>query len=210
MLVSLIKKEFLIVKKYVLLMLVVSVLIPLFMLWRVPVYAGVMGYVLMVIFAIFMLTQYVSQKECQYPKASALFCAAPYPRRLMVLSKYCFCLIIYAACCLIFGIETLIFPELGAFSVKLAVDTLMAVSVFLGIYFPLQYWLGYEKTKFAFVIVIMASPFLLPQLLKMGESVNPGLLRAFPNELICSGMSLIVLIISACISVRVYNKADLA
>ena len=64
MLVSLIKKEFLIVKKYVLLMLVVSVLIPLFMLWRVPEYAGVMGYVLMVIFAIFMLTQYISQKEC--------------------------------------------------------------------------------------------------------------------------------------------------
>lgn len=210
MLVSLIKKEFLIVKKYVLLMLVVSVLIPLFMLWRVPEYAGVMGYVLMVIFAIFMLTQYVSQKECQYPKVSALFCAAPYPRRLMVLSKYCFCLIIYAACCLIFGIETLIFPKLGAFSVKLAVDTLMAVSVFLGIYFPLQYKLGYEKTKFAFAIVIMASPFLLPLMLKMGESVNPSLLRAFPNELICSGMSLIVLIISACISVRVYNKTDLA
>lgn len=213
MLISLIKKEFLIVKKYVLFMLLVSVFIPLFMLWRVPEYAGAMGYVLMVIFAIFMLTQYVSQIECQYPKASTLLCATPYPRRFIVLSKYCFCLIIYAVCCLIFGIETLIFPELGAFSVKLAVYTLMAVSVFLGIYFPLEYKLGYEKTKFAFAIIIMASPFILPQLLKMEGRVNLDFLKKFPDELICGGIiliDLIILIVSACISIRVYKKADLA
>lgn len=36
MLFHLVKKDFLIVKKYVLLMLIVCILIPPFMLWRVP------------------------------------------------------------------------------------------------------------------------------------------------------------------------------
>ncbi|WP_277935551.1 ABC-2 transporter permease [Parablautia muri] len=43
--------------------------------------------------------------------------------------------------------------------------------VFIGVYLPVQYKLGYEKTKFVFVVVIMAFPFILPQLMKM-ESVN--------------------------------------
>lgn len=112
MLFHLVKKDFLIVKKYVLLMLIVCILIPPFMLWRVPDFAGPMSFCLSVIFSIFMLLQYVSQKENQYPKASALLCASPYPRKLLVLSKYVFCLTIYAVCCIIFFIETLVFLNL--------------------------------------------------------------------------------------------------
>ena len=121
MLFSLVKKDFLIVKKYVGIMLIVSFLIPPIMLWRTPEAAGAMGFTLTIIFSIFMLTQYVSLKEHQYPKAATLLCATPYPRRLIVLSKYLFCLVIYAVCCLIFGIDTLLFPKLGTFDIRMAV-----------------------------------------------------------------------------------------
>ena len=107
------KKRFSDCKKYVLLMLIVCILIPPFMLWRVPDFAGPMSFCLSVIFSIFMLLQYVSQKENQYPKASALLCASPYPRKLLVLSKYVFCLTIYAVCCIIFH-RNIGFPKLGA------------------------------------------------------------------------------------------------
>ena len=60
MLFNLIKKDILIVKKYVLIMLVAAVLIPPFMLWRAPEYTGVLGFMLSVIFCVFMLLQYVS------------------------------------------------------------------------------------------------------------------------------------------------------
>ena len=76
MLLHLVKKDFLIVKKYVLIMLVAAIAIPPVMLWRAPEYGGVMGFILSVIFAVFMLLQYVSLKEYQCPKASALLCAA--------------------------------------------------------------------------------------------------------------------------------------
>jgi len=143
MLFSLIKKDFLIVKKYVVIMLIALFLIPPFMLWRTPETAGAMGFTFAVIFSIFMLTQYVALKENQYPKATTLLCATPYPRKLIVLSKYCFCLIIYAVCCLIYGIDTLIFPKLGTFNVKMAVITLFAIIMLLSVYFPALYKLGY-------------------------------------------------------------------
>ena len=48
MLFHLIKKDVLIVKKYVLIMLAAAVLIPPFMLWRAPQYTGVLGFMLSV------------------------------------------------------------------------------------------------------------------------------------------------------------------
>ena len=81
MLIQLVKKDFLIVKKYVLIMFAVCVIFPLFLIWRSPEYAGILGFVLITIFSIFMLLQYVSLKETQYPKASTLLCALPFPRK---------------------------------------------------------------------------------------------------------------------------------
>ena len=74
----------------------------------------------------------------------------------------------------------------------------LVTSVFIGVYLPVQYKLGYEKTKFAFVVVIMASPFILPQLMKM-ENVNLNFLSMFSPILICGSVllfSCVVLIVS--------------
>ncbi|MEZ3462715.1 MAG: ABC-2 transporter permease, partial [Lachnospiraceae bacterium] len=163
MLFSLLKKDFLIVKKYVFIMLIAAVLIPPFMLWRTPEFTGVLGFILSIIFAVFMLLQYVSLKEYQFPKAATLLCATPFSRKMLVLSKYVFCMVIFLACCIIFGIETLIIPGLGSLDMNLLVLMLFVISVFIGIYLPVQYKFGYEKTKFAFAVIIMASPFILPQ-----------------------------------------------
>lgn len=95
MLFHLVKKEFLIVKKYVLIMLIAAILIPPVMRWRTPEFAGTFGFILSVIFSIFMLLQYVSLKEYQFPKAAMLLCATPFSRSIMVLSKYIFCIVNY-------------------------------------------------------------------------------------------------------------------
>lgn len=152
MLFNLIKKDILIVKKYVLIMLVAAVLIPPFMLWRAPEYTGVLGFMLSVIFCVFMLLQYVSLKEYQFPKAATLLCATPFSRKMIVLSKYIFCIAIYTACCIIYAIETLVVPGLGTVDVTLFLLMFLVTSVFIGIYLPVQYKLGYEKTKFAWYV----------------------------------------------------------
>lgn len=80
------------------------------------------------------------------------------------------------------------------------------------IYLPIQYKLGYEKTKFAFTVVIIASPFLLPQLMKM-ENFNLNFLSEFSPILICGSvllLSCMILAVSAALSIKFYNRTDLA
>lgn len=212
MLFSLLKKDFLIVKKYVLIMLIVAIVVPPFMRWRTPEFTGVLGFVLAAIFAVFMLLQYVSLKEYQFPKAATLLCATPFSRKMMVLSKYIFCVAIYVICCIIYGIETFVIPGLGSLDIQLFAIMFFVTSVFIGVYLPVQYKLGYEKTKFAFAAVIMASPFILPLLLRM-DSLNLDSFSILPQYLICVGIVLIgfaILAISASLSMRIYDKEDLA
>ena len=211
MLFHLLKKDVLIIKKYVLVMLVAAILIPPFMLWRAPQYTGILGFMLSVIFCVFMLLQYISLKEYQFPKAATLLCATPYSRRMIVLSKYTFCMITYVACCVIYGIETLIIPELGTCDIKLFLLMFFIVSAFIGVYLPVQYKLGYEKAKCTFVVVIMASPFILPQIMKM-ENINLNFLFFLSPLLVYGGFILLsfgILFISISLSMKIYNSVDL-
>lgn len=212
MLLHLVKKEFLIVKKYVLIMLAVIIVTPPFMFWKTPEeYGGMMGFILSVIFSVFMLLQYVSLKEYQSPKASALLCSAPFPRSLLVISKYIFCMLIYGACCLIFGFETMVVPQLGSLQMDALALLFLVTAVAVGFYLPVQYKLGYEKTRFVFFFVIMASPVIVSALLKMGN-INLDALLIAPPIFVYGGMFLagiIILAVSAHLSIRIYNKADL-
>ena len=212
MLFHLVKKEFLIVKKYVLIMLIAAILIPPVMRWRTPEFTGTFGFILSVIFSIFMLLQYVSLKEHQFPKAAMLLCAAPFSRSIMVLSKYIFCIVIYVACCIIFGIETLLIPGLGTSGIELFILMFFVTSVFIGIYLPIQYKLGYEKTKFAFAVIIIASPFILPMLMRM-DTVNLDFFVSIPVYIVYGGVfagGFIILALSSMLSIKIYNETDLA
>ena len=133
MLFALLKKDFLIVKKYVLIMFVAAVLIPPIMRWRTPEFTGAFGFILSVIFSVFMLLQYVSIKGYQFPKVATLLCATPFPRKMMVISKYLFCMTIYVICCIIYGIETFVIPGLGVSDIKLFALMFLAISASLSV-----------------------------------------------------------------------------
>ncbi|MDE7210939.1 MAG: ABC-2 transporter permease, partial [Lachnospiraceae bacterium] len=155
--------------------------------------------------------QYVSLKEYQYPKATTLLCALPYPRKMIVLSKYCFCLIIYAVCCLVFGIDTIIFPKLGTFDIKMAAIIFLVITILLSFYFPALYKLGYEKTKFVFVIIIMASPVLFAFLFKPENVVrfNLDTIPTTTTAIFSVIISLVTFSISAILSIQFFEKSDL-
>ena len=213
MLVHLVKKDFLIVKKYVLLMLAVCILFPIILMRRLSEYAGIAGFVLTTVISIFMLLQYVSLKETQYPKASTLLCALPFSKKHMVLSRYIFCSVIYIACSLIFATEALLFPTLRNVGCQTPAILLLAVSLCLGIYLPIQYKMGYEKTKFFFSVLIMASPFGLVQILKTVKTLHIDLLPKIPPALLLTGsliLSALIFIISSRISIKIYSKTELA
>lgn len=211
MLLQLVKKDFLIVKKYVLLMVAVCILFPVFLLWRMPEFAGIFGFVLVTVFSILILLQYVFLKETQYPKASTLLCALPFSRKNIVLSRYIFCIVIYFACCLIFGIEALLFPTLQNVGCRVPIVLFLLVSLCLSIYLPIQYKVGYEKTKLFFTVLIMATPVGIAQLMKKG--INLDFLSNIPPALLLLGsliISALLLIMSSILSIKIYSKTELA
>lgn len=212
MLFSLVKKDFLIVKRIFLLVLMGVAIIPPFMLWQVPELTSVLGFIFSVLFAVFMLMQFVSIKEHQFPKAATLLCATPFPRKMMVLSKYIFCIVIYMIGSGVFWIETFIIPGLGTLSIRMFTFSFLATSVFISIYFPVLYKLGFEKTNYLLGVLIITSPMYLPKLIST-EDLNMGSLAMLPPVLIYGGIVLLsfgVLAISASLSIKIYNKADLA
>ncbi|MDF2872887.1 MAG: hypothetical protein K0R05_4462 [Anaerocolumna sp.] len=212
MLFQLVKKDFLLVRKYMLIMLIFCIIVPPFLMIRLPEYAGIMGFILITIYSVFMLLQYVSLKETQFSKASALLCALPYSRKDIVLSRYIFCLIIYLGCCLIFGIETLVFPQLGTFSVAKPVMLFLIISFVLSIYLPVHYKLGCEKTKIFFIIIIMASSFVFPQFYKIARGMDFSILNIINPTILLGSViifSIIILTVSATVSMQIYKKVDL-
>lgn len=212
MLIQLVKKDFVIAKKYVWLMFIVVLLIPPFVLWRMPELTGSISFMISAVFAVFMLLMYVSMKEFQYPKASAMLCATPYPRSLVVMSKYGFCVTILAACSMIYWIETLILPKIGSFNFEMVLAAFVGISLLISIYLPIQFKVGYEKTKFFFVVIIMASPFILPQLSKINSNSYLAIVNSIPTALLCviiGLISLILLTTSIFISVKIYSQKDL-
>lgn len=212
MLYELIKKDFIIIKKYVLLMLIVALVIPLFMSYRVPQLAGPMNFVITEGFSVFMLLMYVSTKEFQFPKASALLCSTPYPRKLVVMSKYGFCVVIFAVCTIIYSIESMLIPQIGSINFEAAAIVFIGISLLISVYLPVQFKLGYEKTRFFFIVIIMAFPFVIPQLYKMNGYSFSSFLDTIPNAVLCAIaliISIILITVSIVISVKIYSKKDL-
>lgn len=209
MLFHLIKKDLLISKKYVVLVFIIALAIPLFILWRSPQFSGVLGFALSAIFSEFMLCQNLSMKENQYSKANALLCSTPYLKSYLVIAKYVLFIGIFGYCVLAYILDLLISPKIGSFNLNSILEVFLVVSIAYGVYLPIQYQMGYEKTKLFFMIIIMVSPFTIPALVKYGK-IN--LFITLPPA-VCSvllfGMALLVLFISAIISIRIFENKEL-
>ena len=213
MLLHLIKKEFVVIQKQTLWMIGLVILIPLFILWRLPQYANYLGFVFSVIYGTFIMLSYICLAEYQCEKASAYLCTTPYPRKYLVLSKYFFCLIVYLFCALMFRLETLFLPQLGGLSLPLAGGAFLLIALLCGIYLPICYYFGYDKTKFVYVIIVLGLSYLLPSMMKFNitNSISRLFMDTSPN-LAGAGIFLagiLIFALSALVSVRIYDRKDL-
>lgn len=211
MLIHLVKKDVLIAKKYIFLVLCIVIGIPLFVSWRSPQFSQTLGFALAVIFSEFMLCQNISLKENQYSKASALLCSTPYPRRGLVQSKYILFVLVFLYCTFVYWIENLILPKIGDFNATYILSVFLVSCLIYGIYLPVQYKLGYEKTKLFFMVIIMASPFALPAITKYGNldllaitHVPTGVFNT-----VISLISLLILVVSMHVSIKIFQKKEL-
>jgi ABC-2 type transport system permease protein len=212
MLFHLVKKDFLLVKKYLLLMMALPIAIPIFIMIQLSQVLGLTAFLISVIFTVFMLYQYVLMAEMKYPKAEALLCATPYSRSTLVKARYAFIILPFAYCCVAYNVLALIFAKIEYLAPFNYLITLLISVILFGVYTPIQYKLGFEKTKYFFILLIMVTPFLLTLLIRANIKPDFTGLSAMPlfvQYLIPIVAIIAILFISMNISIKIYSKKEL-
>lgn len=204
----LIKKDLLLMKKYLLLMIVIMIVLPLALATKsneANMFTSTMAFAFEVIYAEFLICRYLAMKEYQYPKAASFLCTLPFTRNMQVISKYLLYLVIFVFCCIAYWVDTLFVTNLARIDLSLIIPILFAVSILYSIYMPVQYKFGYEKSKLIFMFLLIAFPILVTntdtaRILTILSNMS------YPIMLIVAVGSLLLSLI---VSINIFNKKEL-
>ena len=172
-----------IAKNYVAAVVLIGVGLPVLLAWKQPQMLEVFALPGAVFISSVAFNLAVSEKENMYPKATALLCATPYNRGKLVEEKYLLYFLIYLYCCVTFRIEMEVIPQLAAVDFVRSVVIVFWIQVIcMGIFLPIQYRFGYEKTKLLAMLLVVAGPVLMsvansaavPAAVTQSSSAVPG------------------------------------
>ena len=205
---ALIKKDFMLLKKYVLFIIVIVFALPAALAAKsneVNMVQSTMAFAFEVIYSEFLICRYLAMKEYQYPKTASFLCTLPYTRNMQVASKYLIYFIVFAFCCTAYWIDTLFVPNLIKLSSDLAISALFAVSILYSIYMPVQYKFGYDKSKLIFMFLLIAFPLFIA---KANTTMIMEVLSniTIPVMLI---LTLAALALSVMVSAKIFNGKEL-
>ncbi|MGN7300767.1 ABC-2 transporter permease, partial [Bacillus sp. HNG] len=216
MLFHLVKKDFILAKKYLLFMLIFAVIGPIFIYSKLGFDNGSFtSFLITVLFTEYILFNMVSMQEDKY-RGSALLCTTPHTRNGVIKAKYLFILVIFIGCFLLFNLAVAIgfstgLARLNIYSIGIA---LLIISVFFGILIPIQTKFGYEKTKYIFFILIFLTPFILPTIIEWYQSMNFNINFQLPLPQtvmvwVPFVISIFIILISMIISIQIFSKKNL-
>ncbi|AKF96337.1 ABC-2 transporter permease [Brevibacillus laterosporus] len=218
MVLNLVKKDLILAKKYIIPMLIFAVIGPIYIYSKLEFSGGsFISFLITVIFAEFILFNMVSMSEEKY-KGAVLLCTTPYTRNGIIKGKYLLVLLIFMSCFLLYNLAAVLGASIGlelltplTFGIALLV-----VSIFFGIFIPIQIKLGYEKTRYISFFTIFLTPFVLPTILKWMQSSNLSwhfsLTEVIPDIIIDwlpLGIALFIGFLSMYISLNIYAQKNL-
>lgn len=212
MILNLIRKDIMIVKGYFFVVIVVAVGMPLLIAWRQPWMGGLAGLLMSVLVASVSFNLAVSEKENKYPKATAFLCSTPYMKNKIVFAKYANYIMIWLVCCIASFIEMHFVPEIAIDDFAQAAAMVFLIqSICMGIFLPIQYEFGYEKTKLMFFLLYIA-PFIVTVTEYIEIPIN---IRSFFDSipvfltLIFFAFGIFAWFVSFVISEKIFNMKDL-
>ena len=205
---TLIKKDFMLLKKYVLFIIVIVFALPAAFASKsneVNIVQSTLAFAFEVIYSEFLICRYLAMKEYQYPKTASFLCTLPYTRNMQVASKYLIYFIVFVFCCAAYWIDTLFVPNLIKLSSELVIPVLFAASILYSVYMPVQYQFGYDKSKLIFMFLLIAFPLLIANAntIMIMEILSK---ITFPIMLISA---LAALALSVMASVKIFNGKEL-
>ncbi|MEV2281658.1 ABC-2 transporter permease [Paenibacillus larvae] len=216
MLINIVKKDLILVKKYLFIMLIFTTAAPLYLSSKLEFSSsGFIGFLLTVIIMEYILFMYVSKFEDKY-KGAALICATPYTRNAFVKAKYLFIFVLFICSVIIHIITVSIAPSsMERLNIHTFGITFLVLSIFFGILIPVQFKFGYDKTRLISFVFVFLTPFILPVLIKWLQShpVSLNTTLPFPQAIrawVPCLISFVIGFISMFVSLKIYAKKDLS
>ena len=217
MIANLVKKDFLLVKKSITAFLGISILVPLILLRNITQIQGIGMFVFlyMVILMELSFMQAVATEEEKSPKATALLCAAPYPRKSYVIAKYICYLIFYGVCVAVYSIIAAVYPGLGFLNIMEALTVFLVGAILYGIYTPVAIKYGITKARLVFIVAILLislGPTLVVQVFHPDMKLILSFMQNTSNmtaPIILGIAGIGVFLLSMIISVRIFVKKEL-
>jgi hypothetical protein len=205
--ICLMKKDFILLKKYMLFIIIIVFALPAAFATKLDgadMFQSTLAFAFEVIYSEFLICRYLSMKEYQYPKAAGFLCTLPYTRTMQVISKYLIYFIVFSICCLAYWIDTFFVPNLTKFDMEMAVPVLFISSILYSIYMPVQNQFGYDKSKLIFMLLLIVFPLFIAN---VNITAGMGILSkiTYPVMLI---LALTALLLSAMASVRIFDGKE--
>jgi ABC-2 type transport system permease protein len=205
-LIGLVKKDFLLIKKYNIVMLLFSIIAPIFISLRTPEFQsnGFVLYGLLALMLTFMNYHMISMEEMKQ-KGMVYIQTTPISNSFIGLSKFIVVLITFMTVSILYFILSKIdITKVGAIGLKEIMLTFILIKIFFSIYIPLTFKLGYVKLQMVSAGIIFLSPFLIGLISKRWNNIVPIFLKFESiSNLMFFIISLIIIIIMMSISTKI-------
>ena len=219
MYLSLLRKDLLIVKKYILLTFLLIIVYSIMFLSSDGVKMGLAPLTMSYLWALYLLMQTLASSDAKYSKAEAVICATPYSRKAIVVSRYIFSFSIYVVVLIVYILMSLLINGVISLTFVDATLALLVGNIMLGITQPLTYRFGGEKARYIIVTLILLatigiqSAFFIVQSASsiFFDEIDYSSFLKMPTALIgviLLLLTVIVVTISAFISVSIYKKKE--
>ncbi|WP_010274328.1 ABC-2 transporter permease [Paenibacillus senegalensis] len=210
----LVKKDFLLAKKYWIVLLIAAVVLPVFIQTKLTAGGEFPAFFLSTLYVVFLLFNTVSMMEDKY-RGAALLCATPYTRTALVAAKYLFIFSVFFGCFILYTLAVLLSPvTISMIDMYDFGRALLLFTVIFGVLIPVQYRFGYEKSRYIFFFLVFLTPFVLPGIMKALQHDNAGTMSPLPFSSPLLGLLFVLLAfviggISLSITIRIYSTRNL-
>lgn len=207
MMVSLIKKDFLLAKKAIVRALLISLIIIPFLIasdgdnsFR-NIRFGIFIFLYFVILMMMTWLSQVSVEEEKNPNAAALLCAAPYSRKNFIIAKYLCYLILFAGCTVLYFIIPALYQGLNFLNATELLLIFLLGTIIYGIYTTVAIKDGIAKARYILTAVILIAAMGPPVLINI---FHPDLTSVMQFMSSRSGAALPVILGCACVCVFLF------
>ena len=210
---SLVKKDFLIVKRLFFSTVIIVAALLMFFAMSKPSFPSMLTLFYVVILKMLMLVQAISAEEEKYPKATALICSTPYLRKTYVRARYITFLTLFIICYVIDMLVKMFFHPAGPLTFNEVLLVLSVALLIFGIYMPIEIKLGLQKTKhvlMSFVIASAMGPSILRRLFPdIHFSISSFSVSPFKLSGVLIFINIVIFASSLFLSAKIFSKKEL-